>query len=395
MLGVAIRIAQRMGIHDESANAKCTAFEAEMRRRLWWSLVLFDNRMGETSNNKTSMMAPTWDCRPPVNVSDFDLRPDMKSLPASDERPTEALFAVVRSQLGDYIRHSACHLEFANPSLRAIIKDNLLHSVSESGGLDALEKRLEDHYLKVCNPDNPIHFMTVWTTRSYIAKHHLLEYYSKESKTPEQPTTAQRNKVISFALRMLECDTRLMTSHLTKGFVWLIQDYFPMPAYMNIVVELKERPVEKNADRIWDAMNENYNARFVNIAQDGTLIWTVMSRLVLQAWECREAALKRLDRVQEPPQIVTAIKHNMKEKQTITQPNEQHAVTTDSIDTNSMSMPMIYGGQSSSFDVAGLGSIDTAPPGYANLSGPPVMDITMNQLGWSPMDWNSMYARGW
>jgi hypothetical protein len=52
MLGVAIRIAQRMGIHSESALAKCTVFEAELRRRLWWSLVLFDTRISEMADHK-------------------------------------------------------------------------------------------------------------------------------------------------------------------------------------------------------------------------------------------------------------------------------------------------------------------------------------------------------
>ncbi len=38
MLAVAIRIAKRMDIHDESSYTKYDALEAEMCRRLWWSL---------------------------------------------------------------------------------------------------------------------------------------------------------------------------------------------------------------------------------------------------------------------------------------------------------------------------------------------------------------------
>ncbi|KAJ5509759.1 hypothetical protein N7527_011902 [Penicillium freii] len=38
------------------------ALEAEMRRRLWWSLIIFDNRIGEMSDYQTSSLAPTWDC---------------------------------------------------------------------------------------------------------------------------------------------------------------------------------------------------------------------------------------------------------------------------------------------------------------------------------------------
>jgi len=67
MLGVAMRIAQRMGIHTESTYAKYTALEAEMRRRLWWSLVIFDNRMCEMATySKGTMLIPTWVRNPTV-----------------------------------------------------------------------------------------------------------------------------------------------------------------------------------------------------------------------------------------------------------------------------------------------------------------------------------------
>lgn len=73
MLGVAIRIAQRMGIHNEASNATCAALEAEMRRRLWWSLVIFDNRICEMFDYRKATLAPTWDCHVPLNLSDFEV----------------------------------------------------------------------------------------------------------------------------------------------------------------------------------------------------------------------------------------------------------------------------------------------------------------------------------
>jgi Fungal specific transcription factor domain len=99
MLDAAIRIAQRMGIHKESTYAKCTALEAEMRRRLWWLLIIFDHRIAEMSDQTITMLTPTWNCRTTLNVNDFDLRLEMKTPPEVHEKPTEALFAVVRSEL--------------------------------------------------------------------------------------------------------------------------------------------------------------------------------------------------------------------------------------------------------------------------------------------------------
>jgi hypothetical protein len=93
MLGVAIRIAHRLGIHNESANAKCTVFEAEMRRRLWWSLIIFDSRIGELAACNAVALTPTWDCELPLNTNDTDLRPEMKETPDAQEKPSDAIFA--------------------------------------------------------------------------------------------------------------------------------------------------------------------------------------------------------------------------------------------------------------------------------------------------------------
>lgn len=229
MLAIARRIAQRMGIYSESTYTACTALEAEMRRGMWWSLVNFDHRIGELSNYKTTTLLPTWDCSTPLNVNDFEIRSGMKKSPAIHGNPTEALFAVVRSELADFIRHSAFHLNFVNPSLNTIAqpKDAPHDSVREGGELIAIGKVIEDKYLTFCDAEDPLHYMTIWTTRGSLARHRLLDHYSRHSTSSEQPTNAQRSAAISYALSMLECDTKLRTSPLTKGYLWLADFYFP------------------------------------------------------------------------------------------------------------------------------------------------------------------------
>ncbi|MCJ1305805.1 hypothetical protein MMC08_008621, partial [Hypocenomyce scalaris] len=185
-----------------------------MRRRLWWSLVVFDNRVCEMLNYKTATLAPTWDCRTPLNVDNSEIGPEMKTSPAIHEKATEALFAVVRSELGDFIRHSA----FIDPSLNTIAQGkNTRHSVVLEGvELVALEKTMEDKYLAFCDPENPLHLMTIWTTRGYLARNRLSEHYSRYSTSFVQQTNMQRNAAISYALSMLECDTKLMASLSSK-----------------------------------------------------------------------------------------------------------------------------------------------------------------------------------
>lgn len=127
-----------------------------MRRRLWWSLMLFDARMSSLSDHKPMILAPTWDCAIPLNFGDSDIREETKERPPSRTGVSEAFFAVVRSELGQFIRYTRFHLDFTNPALKPIAKE-----LPHGGDLNALEKIVEDKYLKFCGPENSLQYMAL------------------------------------------------------------------------------------------------------------------------------------------------------------------------------------------------------------------------------------------
>ena len=346
MLGVAIRIAQRMGIHSESALAKCTAIEAEMRRRLWWSLILFDNRISEIADSKTLTLDPTWDCKIPLNVNDSDLRPEMKGPPAIQGKSTEALFAVVRCELGEFVRHTSFHLDFTSPALKPIAKTFHDGAAPEGSEMVKLEEMIENQYLKSCDPENPIHFMTMWSTRTYLAKCRLLEHHSRYSSPAMRRTDAQHDVATSHALRMLECDTKTMTSPLTKGFLWMNHLYFPFPAYIQIVQDLRRRPVSGQARQAWEVMSDNFEAWFHSQFREDSPFLQMFTGMILQAWETCEAASKRLEDFLTPPRIVSIIRHTLTQRARHAQntdTKQSNSTTSMGIDEFSMSMPMPIG----------------------------------------------------
>lgn len=392
MLGVAIRIAQHMGLHKESTYAKCPALEAEMRRRLWWSLILFDTRIGEMAGSNTAMLTPAWDCRPPVKLNDFDLQPEMKDLPMVQENSSEALFAVMRSEIGDFVRHSAFHLDFVCPALKATAKDVQGGHVPESGELVALEKMIEDKHLKFCNPENPLHFMTIWTARSYLAKNRLLQYYSRFPRASVQQTDVQRDAAILHALSMLECDTNLMTSPLTKGYLWFVQFYYPFPAFIHIVQDLRMRPVSEHAERSWEIMSDNYEARFACPGQDDVPLFKVFTKIILEAWEAREVVFRQSEKPLVPPRIVSNAKQKVVQMTQdahdarIKGPNDVFGMNTDF----PMSVPVDSGCHSQFYGMGAQGYGGSEWP-YHNMPGQAALDVDSNDLSWIPMDWNPLY----
>ncbi|KAI3324420.1 hypothetical protein HD806DRAFT_495026 [Xylariaceae sp. AK1471] len=307
MLGAAIRIGQRMGIHGEAANTTLNPHEAEMRRRLWWSLVLFDARIAEMADFKSTILGPNWDCKMPLNMGDSELRADIKEPPAAQMRPTEAIFPVVRSEIAQFLRHTTFFLDLTCPALKPLAKDRQHASSSTLDELIDLERMIEDKYLKFCDPENPLQYMTIWTARGFIAKYQLVEYYTKYSSASPDQAEAQRSAATFYAFRILDCDTKVMTSHLTKGYTWLAKFYFPLPAYLYLVQYLKKQPLHEQADRAWELMSENHAARFTESAwvSDENPLFKMFSGMVLETWEVREAALRQLGRPLTTPRVVS------------------------------------------------------------------------------------------
>lgn len=353
------------------------------------------------------MLIPTWDCRTPLNVNDFDLQSEMKTEPSNHSTPTEALFTVVRSELGDYVRNSDSHLDLTNPVLKPLAQlwRKSRHLVNIE--LPTFETALEDKYLCHCNPENPLHFMTMWTTRGFLAKCRLMDHHLRYSSVLQQ-TDSQCDAVASYALRMLECDTKLIASPLTKGYRWLLNFHFPLPAYLHIVQDLIKRPLADHTARSWQAMGENYRARLGDHSQKSDLFFGFFSRIILQAWEACRSKSRENQSVEQQPMIVADIIHKLAERKSKEQSsdsvhhlgtaaNRPPAAPTDSFPTpismgNGESM-LLYGMDDQSF-AAGAGAGGSGLGSYSDIPGQSTMDLDLGLSDWSMADWYPMHFSG-
>lgn len=309
ILGIAIRTAQRMGIHNESNLSKLSILEAEMRRRLWWALVVFDTRVGEMAGYSTATLGSQWTCKVPLNISDSDLRAEMKEPPDAQMRFTEATFAVVRGEIGDFVRHAAFHLEFTNQVSKSLSQNVRHDAVHES--LSKLEEKIDAKYLKACDLENPLHFMTTWMKRAFLSRHHIMDHLSRYSTGQFGATNPQRITRLSYALEMLNCDTKIATSPLTRGFCWLADQHFPFFAYIIVVQILMRHPQMKEADDAWEVMSDHYEARFTPDWEGHHSFFLLLSKIISRAWKARELAFKKAGDPLIAPRVVAAIARKM------------------------------------------------------------------------------------
>src|SRR5690349_3683006 len=92
---------QRLQLHRERANLGYSAFEAEMRRRVWWQIMLIDGRSAQLSASPHTIN--TSDTALPSNLNDADMNPDMSEIPVAHKGATEMIFCLLRYEFGKFL----------------------------------------------------------------------------------------------------------------------------------------------------------------------------------------------------------------------------------------------------------------------------------------------------
>lgn len=102
MLGLAVRLALRMGYHREpSLYAHITVFQAEMQRRVWTFLRQLDQLIAQKCGLPRFIDDRKTDTRLPLNIPDTDMHPEMHDLPppCSNDLPTSIAVLNFKSRI--------------------------------------------------------------------------------------------------------------------------------------------------------------------------------------------------------------------------------------------------------------------------------------------------------
>ncbi|OQO04394.1 hypothetical protein B0A48_11005 [Cryoendolithus antarcticus] len=100
LTGVAVRIAQRMGLHRDGEDLGLSPFDVQMRRRLFYQLLPLDGMASQMSGTGISMRPDSWDTKQPVNLNDSDIYPGMTEWPEITSGATDMIFCLARTELG-------------------------------------------------------------------------------------------------------------------------------------------------------------------------------------------------------------------------------------------------------------------------------------------------------
>lgn len=292
-----------MGLHRERSLASLPAFEREMRRRLWWQILIMDSRAAQLCGMAVDAHSYLfWDTERPRNVSDSDLSPSMQVLPGDRTGTTEMLFCEIRFEIGDCMRKlTAMEHQSVGASMAA-------RMVEEERAIDTLEARLEDRYIKDCDPSIPFHRMALYLARSSVCQMRLA---TRHPRRCADLSPNDRDLLFSLGLQVLTYDNLTYASQDLQPYLWHVGMSFPFEAFILVLTELLSRREGELVDQAWAKVDQMYHDHvdLITASKTNTLFFA-LGTLTLRAWEMRIAWTRRAPILSQPiePQSITRLR---------------------------------------------------------------------------------------
>lgn len=95
-----------MGLHRDGENFGLSPFESEMRRRIWWQIVLIDVMYAMLSGLGRSLLPQGWNTRKPSNLTDTEMFPSMETI-IPRETPTDMIYCMISYELGKLLMQNS------------------------------------------------------------------------------------------------------------------------------------------------------------------------------------------------------------------------------------------------------------------------------------------------
>lgn len=229
LLGIASRIAERMGLHRDGYDLGLTVLRSEERRRIWWQLQSMEMAIAQLVGSITMTIYVDWDTKMPRNLEDRDLHTDIQVLPPDRNGITNMSHCLWRYQIlymqratqqpGGFRKDFSWLL---SPSVPLLDKDTMI---------DKTEKALGERFLQHCDPLNPLHVQIQIGVRSFIlgARRVARQPALINAKLSEM-SPREREDFLGVCAKSLEYYVLSREMEALGGFQWQNDDYFPCPA---------------------------------------------------------------------------------------------------------------------------------------------------------------------
>ena len=286
MTGLVIRMAHYLGLQrDGTYFDSLTPFEVEMRRRLWWVVVMLDVRASEDQGTEITIPKSGFDTRLPLNIDDVDIDPDSTHMPLDRAGKTDTSFIRACATFADISIQMAANIGSSPASLEN--QDKFLN--------DLYQRYNEEVVPHVTEPDQIVHWTSVTAGRVTIGKLTLIAYLPSLFSSPSDELAEEiRIKLLISAIEVAENNHALNVNQACRRWRWVWQVYTHWYAIVFLLIETSRRPWSPVVERAWVALHSEWLFPQQSSVSKNARIWIPLRKLMHKARRHREAELHRL-----------------------------------------------------------------------------------------------------
>ncbi|KAF2494417.1 hypothetical protein BU16DRAFT_487525, partial [Lophium mytilinum] len=233
--GIALSLAQAMGMHSDSSSFSLGAIETEVRRRIWWVLCQTDVRVSENCGLQ-SHVPFTMDTELPMNINDSDLISAKENPLISRNHFTEMSVSLVKIEM------TRTKLQFNRSTLNKEEKERLVQ--------DQLQ-RYEDTYLKYYDGHLELHRLYYLGTRLIMARiwrmMHDATHDGSDDETLQEP-------LILWNADVLEIAHQLPCKYRQHGWFFRCK-YTQWHAAAYLLIQMCKHTLGPAVDRAWEVLD--------------------------------------------------------------------------------------------------------------------------------------------
>ncbi|KAJ3520261.1 hypothetical protein NM208_g13782 [Fusarium decemcellulare] len=309
LLGSLVRIAMSMGYHRDGTQLHLPPFETEMRRRIWWEIVMYDIKLGIDCGLSHSCIPKDFDTRQPLNLNDADLFPDAVGDLAHKDGPTEMAFVMVMHRVAAYL---------LDEETRRAVEANILGHSGETidaasvernriliQGLETDLKAIETRFINA--KASNIHAAALGI-RPHLIKR-LYDMMRPMHESPDWGVQVFSPRDNLFKLILSSCENASDSYELMDrwGFAWYIRLHFNFDILASLSTFLYQGPTGSLADRGWAIFGSLYarHSLLENLRSKAAL---TAAQFALKAFTQRESSLAEVGQFVETPDVIVKLR---------------------------------------------------------------------------------------
>ena len=327
LTGLAIRMAEVMGMRVDGTLIGLSPFETEIHRRIWWQLKMHDFRAAELSGQgkfrdfNVSETTP----RKPTNINDSDIYPAMLQAPTESTKPTEMIWIMLRTELANFAATMKAKMQTQGrdvvSSEEFIAMDDLK---IKDGFMEKIEDLLETKYLRFCDPSQPIHLLAMVGARCALNLIRFLSHHPRRWGSLDKVPVSEEQFVWNVVVQLLEQYDMMQTNPQLQPFAWNVPYFIQWHAVIHVLDTLRANPFHLDDVKAWRLIDALYHTNSEMLLSINRPIFVAVGNLCLKAYNARVAAMKNEKRsLPDPPEYIT----KLRERQEAAKARREAAIT--------------------------------------------------------------------